>query len=195
MRHIIIDNKKLKVNLLIARLMASTASPTISHPNHPAHQLNGNNTLMNLEKKIPPPIVTLIFAILAYVSSLSGSRFTMQGQSLFSAALLIAGVAIIIIANIQFRRADTTINPLKPETASALVSNGIFGYSRNPMYLGMALALASVCLYLGSWFGFVSIPAFIQYMNRFQIIPEETAMNALFGQTYVDYCDTVRRWI
>lgn len=150
---------------------------------------------MTLENKIPPPIIALVFAILAYVSSLSGAKFSFQGQTYIAFALLISGLAVIIVANIQFRRASTTINPLKPETASTLVTNGIFGYSRNPMYLGMALALASYSLYLGSWICLVSVPAFIQYMNRFQIIPEENAMNSLFGQAFQDYCKTVRRWI
>jgi protein-S-isoprenylcysteine O-methyltransferase Ste14 len=150
---------------------------------------------MKLEKKIPPPIVTALFALLAYVSSLSGSHLVFQGQAILSLVILIIALAIIIIANVQFRRANTTINPFEPETASTLVSDGIFGHSRNPMYLAMAMALGSFCLYLGSWFGFIAIPAFIQYINRFQIIPEEEAMQSLFGQSFTDYCKSVRRWI
>jgi protein-S-isoprenylcysteine O-methyltransferase Ste14 len=150
---------------------------------------------MKLEKKIPPPIVLALFAALAYVSSLSGSHLVIQGQAILALLLLIAALVIIIIANIQFKRASTTISPMKPETTSTLVSNGIFKYSRNPMYLAMALALGSFCLYLGSWFGFLAVPAFIQYINRFQIIPEEESMQTLFGQAFTDYCKSVRRWV
>ena len=150
---------------------------------------------MTLEKKIPPPIVTLVFAILAYVSSLSGAKFNFHGQSLISLLLIVLGLFVIVTAFIQFKRASTTISPLKPETANTLVSNGIFGYTRNPMYLGMALILTGLCVYLGSWFGLLAIPAFIQYINKFQITPEEVALKDLFGDSFTKYCNTVRRWV
>ncbi len=150
---------------------------------------------MNLEKKLPPPIVTAIFAGLAYISSLSGSKFTFSGQISLAFGFVCTGLLAIIVANIQFKQASTTINPLKPETTSSLVDTGIFGYSRNPMYLGMAFILAGFCLYFGSWVGLIAIPAFVQYMDRFQIIPEETALKDIFGENYTQYCVEVRRWI
>jgi len=101
----------------------------------------------------------------------------------------------IIIANIQFKKVATTINPFTPKTTSTLVTTGIFAYSRNPMYLGMALILTGICIYLGSWLGLVAIPAFIQYIDRFQIIPEETALKGLFPQPFSEYCTQVRRWV
>ncbi len=150
---------------------------------------------MNLEKKIPPPIVTIVFIALAYVSAISGPN-DYYGRFLSVAfGFILTGFTAIIIANVQFKRASTTINPMSPETASTLVETGLFSQSRNPMYVGMAMILTGFCVYFGSLFGMIAIPAFVQYMNRFQIIPEEDALKSIFGQRYSNYCNTVRRWV
>ncbi len=150
---------------------------------------------MNLEKKIPPPIVTLIFVGLAYICAISTPNEYYGRFVSIAFGSVLTGLIAIIVANIQFRKASTTINPMQPETASTLVDTGLFAQSRNPMYVGMAMILTGFCIYFGSLFGLLAIPAFVQYMNRFQIIPEEEALHKVFGQSYTNYCNTVRRWI
>ncbi|WP_220771211.1 isoprenylcysteine carboxylmethyltransferase family protein [Shewanella sp. MBTL60-007] len=109
--------------------------------------------------------------------------------------LLALGVLCAIAGVISFNRAKTTVHPLKPETASALVTSGIYRFSRNPMYLGMALALCAWACYLASMWSVVGIVGFILYMQRFQIAPEERALEVIFGQTFIDYKKRVRPWI
>lgn len=108
---------------------------------------------------------------------------------------LLAGIGIDIAAFIAFRRAKTTVNPLKPSNANRLVTLGVFQYTRNPMYLGMVfIALASV-IYLNCVYGLLVIFGLVAYLNRFQIGPEERAMTELFGDDFIQYTQRVRRWV
>nr|WP_223296290.1 isoprenylcysteine carboxylmethyltransferase family protein [Shewanella halifaxensis] len=109
--------------------------------------------------------------------------------------LLALGVFCAIAGVISFNRAETTVHPLKPETASSLVTSGIYRFSRNPMYLGMALVLCAWACYLTSIWSVAGIVGFLLYMYRFQIRPEERALEAIFGQTFIDYKKRVRPWI
>ena len=109
--------------------------------------------------------------------------------------LAAAGVALDIAGLAHFLRAKTTINPLNPTAASALVVRGVYRFTRNPMYLGMALLLLAWSIYLGNVAALALLPAFVLYMNRFQIAPEERALEARFGAEYSRYCARVRRWL
>jgi len=103
---------------------------------------------------------------------------------------------VIGIAGVlAFRQAQTTVNPVKPESASTVVSNGIFAYTRNPMYLALLLLLLAYAIWLENMLAFVGCPLFVAYMNRFQIYPEERALEGLFGERYLVYKQKVRRWI
>jgi protein-S-isoprenylcysteine O-methyltransferase Ste14 len=95
----------------------------------------------------------------------------------------------------SFRRAKTTVNPLKPETSAALVSTGVYSHTRNPMYLGMVLALFAWAVYLSSIWSLVGPAFFVLYITRFQIIPEERALDRLFGAPFAAYKTRVRRWL
>lgn len=110
-------------------------------------------------------------------------------------ALEIAGIAVAIAGVVSFRRARTTVNPLKPDAASALVVSGVYRWTRNPMYLGVLLCLLGWVVWLGSVPALFVLPLFVAYMNRFQIIPEETALRARFGAEFEAYRARVRRWI
>jgi len=104
--------------------------------------------------------------------------------------------ALTCLAGVRyFRRAKTTVNPMKPESASALVASGIYRYSRNPMYLGFLLMLLGWALWLSNASALLLLPAFVLYMNRFQICPEERALLSLFGPDYMQYRARVRRWL
>jgi protein-S-isoprenylcysteine O-methyltransferase Ste14 len=96
---------------------------------------------------------------------------------------------------VAFRRAQTTITPLKPETASSLVSTGIYGFTRNPMYLGLLTVLIGWAVYLAAPFALFGPLFFWLYIGRFQIVPEERALSALFGDRFTQYTAKVRRWL
>ena len=91
--------------------------------------------------------------------------------------------------------AVTLFTPLAPEQASALVVRGVFRWTRNPMYLAMLLVLVSWACIVANAAALAILPLFVAYLNRFQIVPEERALRAKFGEAYEDYMRRVRRWI
>jgi protein-S-isoprenylcysteine O-methyltransferase Ste14 len=103
---------------------------------------------------------------------------------------LIAGAGIL-----AFRRAGTTVDPMRPEKAAAVVATGVYRYTRNPMYLGLALVLFGWGVYLGAPWLLFGPAAFVLFITRFQVIPEERALLARFGADYATYQRRVRRWV
>ena len=105
------------------------------------------------------------------------------------------GFLLSIISIKSFIDNKTTINPLNLKKSTYLVTSGVFRFSRNPMYLGMLLFLLGTAIILNIIGGLIISILFIFYMNFFQIIPEEKALQNLFGKNYRNYRKTVRRWI
>lgn len=112
-----------------------------------------------------------------------------------SLALVGIGLGFDILGLLAFRKAKTTINPLQPERSTQIVSTGVYRVTRNPMYLGMALMLLGLAVYLASPWALLGPLAFAAYLTRFQIRPEEQALTARFGAAYTTYCAQVRRWL
>ena len=150
-----------------------------------------------LEPKMPPLAVGALLAGLMWLVSraVPALNFVLPARKPLALSLVVAGVIIIVVGVASFSRAKTTINPMKPESSSSLVLSGIYRFSRNPMYLGFFLALAGWAVFLSNGLAFVFLPAFIFYMNRFQIEPEEKALARKFGQEFVAYKSRVRRWL
>ena len=144
-----------------------------------------------MKTKIPPPLVALIAMLLTFLSRDYLDIFYLHPhlQRTLFLLFLVIGVSVIFLATRQFKISKTTVNPLKPETASSLVTSGIFRRTRNPMYLGLTSLLISFSIYFSSVFGIIIyLPLFISYITIFQIIPEEDAMNKLFSNDYKSYC-------
>jgi len=150
-----------------------------------------------LELKIPPLAVGLFVAALMWLASWAMPAFGLMfpANRFFSVTVAVAGVVIIGVGIASFRRAGTTVNPMKPDSTSALVVSGIYRLTRNPMYLGFLLVLLGWAIFLSNALAFLLLPAFIFYMNRFQIEPEEKALTSLFGPQFVAYTSRVRRWL
>ena len=110
-------------------------------------------------------------------------------------ALAVAGAVVTSLGVMAFRRVSTTVNPTKPESTAVLVCSGVYRVTRNPMYLGFLLILFGWALFLANIFALLLLPGFLVYMNRFQIAPEERALTARFGQSFVTYTSQVRRWL
>ena len=98
-----------------------------------------------LEHRIPPPIIgALIAAAMWGVALITASPALPElTRHAITAALVVAGLTFDLGALISFVRARTTVNPLQPGKASALVTTGIYRFTRNPMYVGMALLLTA----------------------------------------------------
>jgi protein-S-isoprenylcysteine O-methyltransferase Ste14 len=100
-----------------------------------------------------------------------------------------------VAAGQRFRQARTTFDPVRPEQTSHLVTEGVYGVSRNPMYLGLVLMLVAWALWLGTASPWAVPPLFAILMTTTQIAPEERALETVFGETYVAYRHRVRRWV
>ncbi len=146
---------------------------------------------------IPPLALTAILAALMIpLSWLAPSLpFGAMARAVFFMFFGLPGALILGASVVQFRLRRTTVNPLKPETATSLVTNGVYRLSRNPMYVGFAALLTGWSLALASPYALVLALCFVVYINRLQIPPEEAAMMALFGDQFSDYKTQVRRWL
>ena len=153
--------------------------------------------MRSLELRIPPPVVGLLVAavmwVVAHVPPLL--QLPKPIRLLVAAVLGGIGIAIAIGGVASFRRAKTTVSPLKPETSAALVSTGVYSFTRNPMYLGMVLVLLGWAAYLSSIWSLVGPVFFALYITRFQIVPEERVLDRLFGASFAEYKKRVRRWL
>ena len=148
-----------------------------------------------MNNRIPPPIVTLICGISIYYSKSFFNQFLNFSNNGISLFLLILGLIVFISAVRSFKKQKTTVNPLKPKQASSLVTSGIFGFSRNPMYLGMLIILIAISFKFNLVGGIVISLFFYLFITKFQILPEEEAMNELFGDEFIEYSNRTRRWI
>lgn len=150
-----------------------------------------------MKNRIPPPIVLLITAGLMWLVSRSNFAYPVDILYPWIIGLSFAAVGVLIafFAIREFNAVETTINPLEPASATALVDTGIFTVSRNPMYLGLLLILTGWGIWLGSLTGLAIIIVFVVAITELQIKPEEAALRSLFGDDYENYCQRVRRWI
>ncbi len=149
-----------------------------------------------LELKIPPPILALL--TIALMLGLWVCRICpLTNPWSIPAAVLFAmlGIAFGFQSMVRFRMVGTTIKPTHPEKATRLVVSGMYRFSRNPMYLGATLILLAIGIFLDDGLALLPVSLFAVYLNYFQIIPEERALEELFGDEYRDYKKRVRRWI
>ena len=151
----------------------------------------------NLELKIPPLALVLLCAGAMALAAWALPRLTYpySGRLAVGSGLAAAGVLVAGLGIAAFRRARTTVNPMSPESASSLVIVGIYRLTRNPMYLGFLLMLTGLAAGLSNAVAAALLPFFVLYLTRFQILPEERALEARFGADFVSYKGRVRRWI
>jgi protein-S-isoprenylcysteine O-methyltransferase Ste14 len=148
-----------------------------------------------MKNKIPPPIVTFFFGLCIYFSQEYFPEFNLEFLTMLSYILYFAGLTVLILAVRLFKKQNTTVNPIKIENTSSLVTSGIFEYSRNPMYLGMALILLGLALMFNLIGGTLFTLLFTIYITKFQIRPEEEVMERLFREGFLRYKQNVRMWL
>ena len=152
-----------------------------------------------MQTRLPPP---LIFALAALIVGLLW-KFAPALQwdvpsalaNILGSVFVIGGLFYIIAALGLFKKKETTILPFTPEETTALVTDGVYSVTRNPMYLGMALVVMGLVIITRQPLGILALLAACAYLTVFQIKPEERALQRIFGQDYVDYKTRVRRWI
>ncbi|MFX4227418.1 MAG: methyltransferase family protein [Porticoccaceae bacterium] len=153
--------------------------------------------MISLELKIPPLALLAMVAISIWGLSvlLPSGQVDFPGVHWVAAILGGAGLLIPLCGVLAFNRARTTVDPRFPAQSVQLIQTGVYQFSRNPMYLGFLLLLTGWTFYLGNGAGFLLLPLFVLYLNRFQIEPEERILLEKFGAPYRDYLNDVRRWI
>ena len=146
-------------------------------------------------KKIMPPtwllvsiVVMLTFHFLFPVTLMIPRLWNLLGL-----IPMFLGVAINLSADKAFHQVKTTVKPF--EESSALVTNGAFRISRNPMYLGMVLILTGIALLLSSFSPFLIIPLFAILIDRTYIRAEERMLTEKFGTIWEAYKAKTRRWL
>lgn len=153
--------------------------------------------MKGLELKIPPPIVAVLCGLSMSASArlLPPCALVAPWNDVLIALLVLGGLGLDLTAFRAFRQGRTTINPLRPDRSSQLVSHGIYRLTRNPMYLGQGLLLAAWALWLNQALALFFLPVYIGWLTRFQILPEERILGEKFGLAYAAYQRRVRRWI
>ena len=150
---------------------------------------------MDLSRKIIPPVYLLTSVILMYVidryfpvQKIITSPFNYSGIFVGLCGLALAASGVI-----SFKKAGTSIKPF--ESSTILVTDGLYRYTRNPMYLGMVILLIGIASYLGNLTPYMVIPVFFLVIQECFIKHEEPFLENIFGRQYVDYKNNVRRWI
>ena len=150
-----------------------------------------------LTTRVPPLLLTGILAVLMWLLSTVTSSVEMSETIRFIGASipLVTGTVFCLGGVMAFRVAKTTVDPRTPEKASALVTSGVYRYSRNPMYVAFALFLLAWAIYLATPWSFGGVAGFVLLMDRLQIPSEEQALESLFGEDFRRYQAQVRRWL
>ena len=147
--------------------------------------------------RIPPLLLTGILALLMWLLSTVTWIIPMpESIRLISASIPLAVGAVFTLGGVMaFRVARTTVDPRTPEKASALVTSGVYRYSRNHMYVAFALFLLAWAIYLAAPWSLGGVAGFVLFMDRLQIPAEEQALESLFGDDFRRYRERVRRWL
>lgn len=147
---------------------------------------------MRLAVRIPPLLLFVVIVLAMWLG-----RGEARGMPLLlvpAAVLWVAGGLLGGGALLRFRRQGTTVHSLRLDQSRVLVTEGVYRVSRNPMYLGLLCWTMALACHLGGlavWLGPLLLWG---WLSRFQIVPEEQALQRRFGEAYANYCRRVRRW-
>ena len=146
-------------------------------------------------KKVLPPIYFLAAVVLAVLLhyAIPMQQFLVFPWTLLGFIPVVGGVVMILCAGWLFKRHNTTVKPFAHSTA--LVTDGVYRLTRNPMYLGMVTILSGVVLLLGSATPLVVAGALPVLLDRIHIAAEEQKLEHTFGEPFREYCKRVRRWV
>ena len=151
----------------------------------------------SLELRVPPVLLTLVTMLLMWLVSSNTPPVRMPGWFVLTAVItcVTSALATGLAGIVAFRQARTTVNPLAPDKCSRLVDSGIFRFTRNPMYLALLMALIGWSIFLGNLWSLVMVFFWAAYIDRYQIMPEEEALEAAFGDAFRQYRSKVRKWL
>jgi protein-S-isoprenylcysteine O-methyltransferase Ste14 len=145
--------------------------------------------------KFPPPLLVGVIIGCGYLVDwiiplpvLSGDFVWLSGAVLMVVALLLALTGLF-----HFLEAKTHVEPWHPTTT--IIKQGVFGYSRNPIYLAFCIATVGSGLVLNSWWILMGVLPLMCLLQQLVIKREEVYLESKFGEVYLDYKRQVRRWL
>ena len=157
------------------------------------------DVLLAMKAIIPPPLVFLGCGALMWLMSgiWPPADFAFAYKTLIFWMVLLAGLSLLIAGVANIFKHKTVIHPSRDSLpkATALVTTGVFRYTRNPIYLGMAIMLIAWTIYLGNWLSAAGVVLFVTFITMYQINPEEEALVRIFRERYMQYKKRVRRWV
>ncbi len=145
--------------------------------------------------RVPPPFIFLglLVAGLWYDSPWFRGELASIEATIVGAVVAVFGIVLIVTGARGHKSAGSNVEPWKPTTA--IISTGIYGYSRNPIYLGMALTHGGIAIAGGSLAAGITLALCILIIRTYVIAREERYLTAKFGESYTAYKKQVRRWI
>ncbi len=148
-----------------------------------------------VKRVIYPPVWLVIglICIFALNEFYSGSVFSSTAAQAVGGVIIVTGLLLLVNAGSLFKKAETDLIPFK--NVSALVTSGVYRFTRNPMYLGMALVLLGCAITVGAATALMVPLLFVAIIEMRYIRPEEAMLQGLFPEEFPAYCQRVRRWL
>jgi protein-S-isoprenylcysteine O-methyltransferase Ste14 len=145
--------------------------------------------------RLPPPLIyVVLFGIGLALHQFVPLAFPPAALARLAALMLLgAGIVLLVSSNVLFRRAHTSLVPVRP--ATALVLGGPYRLTRNPMYLGLLCVYLALALWFGLGWPLLLAPIVVLAVQRLAIAKEEQYLDQKFGDAYRAYRSRVRRWI
>ena len=146
---------------------------------------------------IPPPLFyVLIFIAAVFIQKkipIANNLFNSTAIKVVGTILLIVALFFLVSSLRQFLLTKNTLVLIKP--ASSLQTTGIYGVTRNPMYVGLAIVYLGIACFIGNWWNIILFPVLLFIVQEYIIKREEKYLELEFGQGYSDYKRVVRRWL
>lgn len=156
---------------------------------------DGGNFTDNAGVKIPPPLIFLCLLSIGlwYDSLWFNGDLAPVGATVVGGFLVVLGFALIMTSASRHKSIGSSVEPWKPTTS--IITTGVYGYSRNPIYLGMAISHLGLAIAGASVGAIVTLAIAILVMQTYVIAREERYLEKKFGNSYTEYKSSVRRWI
>jgi protein-S-isoprenylcysteine O-methyltransferase Ste14 len=146
---------------------------------------------------VPPPLLYVaVFVAAVFLQRtfpIDKVRSMEQGATIIGFIFVAIALLLVIISLRQFFVTKNSLITIRP--AFSLQTNGIYRFTRNPMYLGLANIYLAVTCFIGSWWNIILFPLLIIIVHEYIIKREERYLTRRFGQVYLNYKNRVRRWI
>ncbi|MZR21880.1 DUF1295 domain-containing protein [Sneathiella chungangensis] len=144
---------------------------------------------------MPPPLCFFAFLVAGILlnSDWTEGRLANAYLTIIGGLIAIISLIYLIISALKHKAAGSNVEPWKPTTT--IITDGVYKYSRNPIYVAMAVVYAGVAIAAGSWLALLFLPLCLLFIRYYVIAREEAYLEEKFGKEYLDYKARVRRWL